>query len=687
MIPQRRWRLPLFIVCLVVAEPLLAQQRPPADLDAYVGHTMKVFEVPGMAIAVVTDGKVVLLKGYGLRELGKPAAVDENTLFGIGSNTKAFTAAALATLVDEGRISWDDPVYERLKGFEMYDPYVSKEMRIRDLLCHRSGLGLGQGDLMFWPHTTFTRDDVVYRLRYLKPKTSFRTVYAYSNLMFVTAGQVAAEVSGESWDDYLRERIFLPLGMKNTNTSVRAFKAGDDWATPHSKVEGKLQPISPEILDNAGPAGSINSSVADMSKWVLLQLNRGKIPGAETRIFSERASEEMWTQQMVVAVPHAPQEIKNLQAHFAGYGLGWALRDYKGRKLVSHSGGVAGYVTRVMLVPEENLGVVILTNAEEDLAFESVLYHLLDSYLGGPTQDYVAAFKAIEDQQHKEADEIMSKATQARATESKPSLPLEKYAGDYSDPWYGKVTIRPENGGLLLNFERTEKGLADLQHWQYDTFKAHWRDRIVEDAFVTFALKPDGTIDHFTIRTSISRRCSLRGKARAPSFAQKFNLRRTGKQAGGSAALDQFTYRLLAFFAVAEGPFVDVHPDEFVGHLRIHGPRELHRIVQRFLAMLQTISHAVPNSLCDLAPEFGAEGSADGISAESKRKRGRFLPPDTEIDHALQSEFGEKELPFVNEEPGFDNLVADGLNDLVKGHHHRFEIGLVKLQGQKGAGL
>ncbi len=484
---------------LMAVVPLQAQQAPPADLDAFVARSMKTFDVPGMAVAIVKDGKVVVSKGYGVRKLGEPTPVDENTLFGIGSNTKAFTAAALATLVDQGKISWDDPVYQRLKGFEMYDPYVSKEMRIRDLLCHRSGLGLGEGDLMFWPHTTFTREEVVYRLRFLKPATSFRTTYAYNNLMFVTAGQVVAEVSGMSWDDYVREKILLPLGMKNTVTSPISFKPGENVASPHSKVDGKLQPIPFENLDNAGPAGSINSSVADMSKWVLLQLNHGQIPGTDSRIFSEKSSHEMWAQQMIAPTGDAPPELKNLQRRFSGYGMGWGLRDYKGRKLIGHSGGVAGFVTRVMLVPEENLGVVILTNAEEDVAFESVLFHILDAYLSGPTQDYIAAFKSVEDQDRKEADETMSKASQARAADSKPSLPLEKYAGDYSDPWYGKVTIRSQHGSLLLNFERTPKGLADLQHWQYDTFKAHWRDRTVEDAFVTFTLKPDGSIDHFTM--------------------------------------------------------------------------------------------------------------------------------------------------------------------------------------------
>jgi CubicO group peptidase (beta-lactamase class C family) len=484
---------------LLFAIPAFAQSAPPADLDTYVARSMKTYDVPGIAVAIVKDGKIVLAKGFGVRKLGESTPVDENTLFGIGSNTKAFTAAALATLVDEGKISWDDPVYEHLKGFQMYDPYVSKEMRIRDLLCHRSGLGLGEGDLMFWPHTTFTRDEVVYRLRFLKPVTSFRTHFAYNNLMFLTAGQVVAEVSGKSWDDYLREKIFLPLGMKTTNTSTNAFRPGANWATPHSIVDGKLQAIPLENLDNAGPAGSIHSSVAEMSQWLLLQLNHGKIPGSETRVFSEKSSKEMWAQQSILGINDGPEELKLLRAHFSGYGLGWFLRDYKGRKLVGHTGGVAGYVTRVLLVPEENLGIVILTNAEQDFAFESIALHILDSYFGGATEDYITAFKAVEDKNAKEAQETVQKAQQTRAADSKPSLPLEKYAGDFSDPWYGKVTIRSENGALVFKLGRTEKGTADLQPWQYDTFKAHWRDRTVEDAFLTFALKPDGSIDHFTM--------------------------------------------------------------------------------------------------------------------------------------------------------------------------------------------
>lgn len=476
-----------------------AHDAPPADLDTYVARAMRTFDVPGVAIAIVKDGKVVLQKGYGVRKVGDPARVDAHTLFGIGSDTKAFTVAAMATLVDAGKLSWDDPVYERLPGFQMYDPYVSKQMRIRDLLCHRSGLGVGEGDLIVF-NTTLTRDQVVYRARYLKPVSSFRSRFAYSNLMFVVAGQVIAQASGESWDDYVRQKIFIPLGMNDTNTSVEDYRAGADWAFPHAKMNGKLQPIAFGNVDTAAAAGAINSSVADLSKWLLLQLDHGRIPGSDQRIFSEKSSEEMWAQQSVIPTSEAVDDLPALRPNFNGYGMGWFLRDYKGRKLIGHPGGVLGFVSRIMLVPQEHLGVVILTNTAEWHLLDAVLYHVLDAYLGGPTQDYISAFKAVETREGEQAQRTMQAARQKRAADSKPSLPLEGYAGVYRDPWYGKVTIRLQDGGLVLDFLQTPDGIADLQHWQYDTFKAHWRNRTKADAFVTFALKPDGSIDHFTMQ-------------------------------------------------------------------------------------------------------------------------------------------------------------------------------------------
>lgn len=494
-----RLALPICLLVMIVAPRLAAQNGPPADLDAYVAQVMKTFDVPGISVAIVKDEKVVVAKGYGVRKLGEPTPVDENTLFGIGSNTKAFTTAALATLVDAGKISWDDRVYERLPGFQMYDPYVSHEMTIRDLLTHRSGMGLGEGDLLFWPHTTFTRKEIIYRLRFMKPASSFRSRFAYDNLLYMTAGQIIPAVTGKSWDDYVREEILRPLGMNTTNVSTAAYKPGDDYAYPHSKQEGKLQVVEFENLDNAGPAGSINSSAAEMSKWVLLQLNHGKFPGREDRLFSEAQSREMWSAQTILPIGTGPSPLAAKRPKFSAYALGWGVSDYHGRKMVGHSGGLSGFVSRVMLVPEENLGVVVLTNAEQGGAFESILYHILDSYFGLPPTDWIAAHRAADDQAEKQAAEIMKGQETGRAADSKPSLPLEKYAGIYNDAWYGPVTIRMENGKLVFSLDHTPKAVGELQHWQYDTFKAHWRDRTIEDAFLTFTLRPDGTIDHFTM--------------------------------------------------------------------------------------------------------------------------------------------------------------------------------------------
>ncbi len=486
-----------FLISVITTATLAqsAPSAPPPDLDAYVASSMKTFDVPGMSVAIVKDGKVLVAKGYGVRKLGDPTPVDEFTMFAIGSNTKAFTTAALATLVDEGKLNWDDPVYQRLPGFVMYDPYVSHEMTIRDLLTHRSGMGLGEGDLLFWPHSTYTRNDIIYKLRFMKPQSSFRSHYAYDNLLYMTAGQIIPAVTSASWDDYILQHIFTPLGMTHSVTSNKLFKPGDDYAWPHSRVDDKLQPIPLEDLDNVGPAGSINSSAADMAKWVQLQLNHGKFTGRDGRLFTEQQSREMWTPQTILATHEPPPSVAGLKSNFADYALGWGLRDYHGRKLVGHTGGVGGFVSRVMLVPEENLGVVILTNAEEDLAFDSILYHVLDYYLQIPPTDWIGAFKALRDKDEKDAAETIKKAEGSRAANSKPSLPLEKYAGTYNDAWYGPITIRQEGAGLTISFDHTPGMIGDLQHWQYDTFKAHWRVHTIEDAFVTFSLNADGSIE------------------------------------------------------------------------------------------------------------------------------------------------------------------------------------------------
>jgi CubicO group peptidase (beta-lactamase class C family) len=493
----------VFILAVLSALEVFAQTtvpssrslKPPPELDAWVAASMKAFEVPGLSLTIVKDGKVLVAKGYGVRKLGEATPIDENTLFAIGSNSKAFTTASLAILVDEGKISWDDRVYTRMPEFQMYDPYVSHEMTIRDLLTHRSGMGLGEGDLLFWPHSTYTRGEIIHQLRYMKPASSFRSAFAYDNLLYMAAGQIIPSVTGTSWDDFVRQRIFLPLGMTTSNVSNRTFKPGDNVAYPHSRVDGKLQSIPFVNIDNVGPAGSINSTAVDMSKWLLVQLNRGKIPDSDKRLFSEAQSREMWTPQTILPIADTPPALSDLKANFADYALGWGVRDYKGRKLVSHSGGVSGLTSRVMLVPEEKLGVVILTNAEEGGAFESILFDVLDYYFQVPPTDWAAAFKNISDLRKKGGADAEQQQNKDRNAGSHPSLPLEKYAGTYEDAWYGAAAIRMENGHLVLSFDHTPAMVGELEPWQYDTFRTHWRDRIIADAFVTFSLRPDGSIE------------------------------------------------------------------------------------------------------------------------------------------------------------------------------------------------
>jgi CubicO group peptidase (beta-lactamase class C family) len=493
-------RLALLAWGLGAASGVWAQSKPPGDIDDYAAQVLKTFAVPGLSVGIVKDGKLVFAKGYGIRKLGESATVDENTLFPIGSNTKAFTSALLASLVDAGKLSWDDPVYQRLPGFQMYDPFVSHEMTIRDLLTHRSGMGLGEGDLLFWPTTTYTRDEIIYRLRFMKPASSFRSRFAYDNLMYIAAGQIIPAVTGATWESYLRTKVLDPLGMKTTTLSAAEFKASANHAYPHQRLDGVLRAIDFVSLDNAAPAGAINSSVVEMAKWLQLQLNRGKLPDGTTRLFSEAQSKEMWTAQTILPNREFPGSLGHLQSSFAAYGLGWGLREYHGRQLVEHTGGVAGFVSRVMLVPEQNLGVVILTNAESGGAFDAILYHVLDHYLGARKTDWVAAFKSAEDEQSAKAASFMKDQDAHRATVAKPALALEKYAGVYQDAWYGPATVRQEAGGLVFTLDHTPAAVGDLQYWQYDTFKAHWRDRSMEDAFLTFTLKPDGSIDHFTMK-------------------------------------------------------------------------------------------------------------------------------------------------------------------------------------------
>jgi CubicO group peptidase (beta-lactamase class C family) len=486
--------LPLLLAAAPATAAPAATPPPLAAIEADVERARRAFEIPGLAVAVVKDGRVVLARGFGVKRQGAPAPVDADTLFAIASNTKAFTAAALGLLVEDGKLGWDDPVTRHLPSFQMYDPYVSREMTIRDLLTHRSGLGLGEGDLLYFPPSTFSRREIVEKVRFLKPATSFRSAYAYDNILYIVAGEVVAAVSGRTWETFVRERLLSPLGMKDTVPNPSALPASANAATPHAQVEGVLRTVAPDDADNIAAAGGILASARDMARWMSALLQAGA-SGTAAGGLTPRLVRELWSAHTIMPITELPAPLAALEPRFLAYGLGFNVRDYRGRKLVTHTGGLSGMVSRVALVPEENLAVVVLTNQESGGGRDAIAYRVLDAFLGAPATDWIPAFKEAERLGEDNARAVEAGHKAARATTSKPSLPLAGYAGRYRDAWYGEATIAVEGDHLVLTFSRSASLTGPLEHWHYDTFVARWRDRTVPDAFVTFALRPDGTID------------------------------------------------------------------------------------------------------------------------------------------------------------------------------------------------
>jgi CubicO group peptidase (beta-lactamase class C family) len=487
----------LVLYLSLAAAGLAGAQAPPADIDRVVASAMQAFDVPGLALAIVKDGKVVYAKGYGVGRLDAPVPVTTRTLFAIASNTKAFTSAAVGILVDDGKVEWNGPLVKYLPDFRLADPYVTSQLMVRDLLSHRTGLGLGQGDLTFFPDTTFTRSEVLEAARSLKPVTSLRSAYAYNNLTFVVAGELIARVSGQPWDDFVRQRILEPVGMTSTVTTGASVPPGAALAFPHSRgwrLEGPLHSLVPTIDKTWAGAAGIRSNVEDLSKWVMLQLNQGKLPNGKT-IFSVAAQRQMWSMQIARPIGAPRAGLERATPQFAGYGLGWGLSEYAGHKVVSHGGALTGMVSTVQMIPDQKLGIVVLTNQEETGAYSAIVFHVFDHYLGLAANDWVAGFRKERDEEIRRANEKEQRGVKARAAASQPSLPLERYAGTYRDAWYGDVAIDVQpGGGLVLKMTRTPTMTADLAHWQYDTFKAVFRDPTVPDAYLSFTLGPDGKI-------------------------------------------------------------------------------------------------------------------------------------------------------------------------------------------------
>ncbi|MFS2016777.1 serine hydrolase [Massilia sp. CT11-108] len=477
-----------------------------ARLATDVERTMKLFDVPGIAIAIVKDGKVVATQGFGVRKLGAPDKVDAKTLFEVASNSKAFTAAALAMLVDEGKLAWDDPVTQHLPDFQMYDAYVTHEMTVRDLLTHRSGLGLGAGDLLWWPTTNFSTDEIIHKLRFIRPATSFRSSYAYDNLLYIVAGKIIAAKSGKTWGETIHERILAPVGMVSTTTSLAESAGNPDVANAHSKINDRIAAVKAMPVPNAVGAVGINTNAEDIARWMNVLLAGGKVGtdanGKEIRLYSAKQAREMWTAQTPMRISEPDPKLAATRPNFLAYGLGFQLRDWQGRLVAMHSGALQGFYSKVVLVPDAKLGIAILTNAESGGSLNALQYQLLDRMLNpAAATDWIGIVKAVEDENHAKELARIGKANAARAAKSQPSLARTAYDGEYQDPWYGIATIRHEGNRQILTMSRTPDLTGELEHYQHDTFIVRWKERNFNaDAYVTFALNPDGSIERMRMQ-------------------------------------------------------------------------------------------------------------------------------------------------------------------------------------------
>ena len=472
-----------------ISQPITSKQ-----IDSVTELVLKTFNVPGIAVAVVKDNKLIHAKGYGTAILKTGQKLNEFTQFGIASNSKAFTTAALGMLIDEGKLKWDDRVTDYIPGFKMYNPYVTDEFTIRDLLTHRSGLGLGAGDLMMFPDgSNFTKEDIIHNLRYLKQTSSFRSKYDYDNNLYIVAGEVIAKASGMSWEDFIEQRIMKPLGMNASAASVSRLKDKSNIIRPHAPVNGKIETIDIDWSETANAAGGIWSNVTEMSKWIMMQMNHGKYGDQlQYKLFSDEVHEEMWSPQTIQPV----RTTAPYNTHFSTYGLGWGLSDVKGYKQVTHTGGLAGIVTQVMLFPEINLGIIVFTNQQVGAAFSAISSTIKDSYIGVKGYDWVKILhervQANEASAKKILDEV-SKGIEEKIKQAGGKFSIEPYAGTYKDAWFGEVEISTKNGKPWLESKRSPRLSGELFPYKGNTLIVRWTNRSLDaDAYVIFSTDMEG---------------------------------------------------------------------------------------------------------------------------------------------------------------------------------------------------
>lgn len=439
--------------------PPQAAAKPSLDgIDAFVEEQMKQWKVPGLGLAVVQDGKVILSKGYGFRDVEKKLAVTPKTLFAIGSITKSFTVTSLGMLVDDGKLDWDKPVREYLPRFRLNDTVAGERMTPRDLVTHRSGLPRHDA---LWYNSPLSRGEIFERLRYLEPSKDFRQLYQYNNLMFMTAGILAQEVSGMKWEDLMRKRVFGPLGMASTNMSVNDSQKSDDFAQPYEEAKDEIKKVPFRNIDQVGPAGSINSNIEDMTRYLMMHMNQGKVEGKQ--FLSEGNAAQMQSPQMVI-----PGALTYKEVGHASYGMAFLIGAYRGHKMVQHGGAIDGFRAMLAFLPQDNIGLVVLTNSSASAFLNVMMYNVFDRLLGLDQVGWSQRFQEREKKQKESAEEAKKKGYTAGRPGTQPSHELKEYAGDYDHPGYGILQISMADNTLKLTYNNIT---SPLKHYHYDIFE------------------------------------------------------------------------------------------------------------------------------------------------------------------------------------------------------------------------
>lgn len=462
-------------------------------MNAAMEEAVQTLNLPSLSVAVVHEGKLVWSKTHGTLNTVTGAQANPQSIYAVASNTKAFTSAAIAQLVDAGKMDWDDRVQDYLPDFQLYDAYVTSELRIADLLCHRSGLATFSGDLL-WYGTTWSSDEVLDRAKHLEPTSAFRTEFGYQNILFIAAGKVIETVSGQSWVDYVQDSLLSPLGMERAYLSTRDLQDAENVALPHNELkDGSLTPIDWVNWDNMAPAGALLTSVDEMAKWMVAQLDSGRYQGND-RLWEAKQTDRMWTLHTPIPVSQFYQT-HHPTMHFRGYGLGWELATLHGRKIVGHSGGYDGMISRQMLVPQEKLGIFIATNTNSSVPWAmgfDALGILLDQAKTTPMLDYLRERRSHEQEETMQAQ---AELDSSRVLGTQPSHDIEDYVGTYSDIMYGNIVVDIRDGKLHFEFEPTPLFVGHFEHWHYDTFRLHWdRQMMLPSGMAHFSINPTGQV-------------------------------------------------------------------------------------------------------------------------------------------------------------------------------------------------